>query len=201
VAGVFTPVLTKRARRGRTVGKAFMARLRSATEWPERLRRLSPGSKKSRILRTRGTVMVKTCTGGKVIIHFAGSWLRRPRSNKRTTLSGAAKICFKSGCFICSVTARDSGPSSGTRTGGKQVRGCRRGTSPKSRETGGTRKTSRPHSQADGCGGNRGPVRRVIYSWQEISWLLSGPARRLHVNDVPKSCSFTVEQVVGLTSA
>ena len=102
---MFTPVLTKRARRGRTVGKAFMARLRSATEWPERLRRLSPGSKKSRILRTRGTVMVKTCTGGKVIIHFAGSWLRRPRSNKRTTLSGAAKICFKSGCFICSVTA------------------------------------------------------------------------------------------------
>jgi hypothetical protein len=105
VSGVFTPVLTKRARRGRTVGKAFMARLRSATEWPERLRRLSPGSKKSRILRTRGTVMVKTCTGSKVIIHFAGSWLLRPRSNKRTTLSGAAKICFKSGCFICSVTA------------------------------------------------------------------------------------------------
>jgi hypothetical protein len=39
--------------------------------------------------------MVKTCIGGKVIIHFAASWLRRPRSNKRTTLSGAAKICFK----------------------------------------------------------------------------------------------------------
>ncbi len=40
--------------------------------------------------------------------------------------------------------ARDSGPSSGTRTGGKQVRGRRRSTSPKSGETGGTRKTSRP---------------------------------------------------------
>src|SRR5208337_2483217 len=50
-------------------------------------------------------------------------------------------------------------PSSGTRTGRKQVRGCGRGTSPQSGETGGTRKTSRPHSQADRCRGNRGPVR------------------------------------------
>jgi hypothetical protein len=125
VSVVFTPVLTKRARRGRTVVKAVMARLRSAREWPERFRRLSPGSKKSRILRTRGTVMVKTCTGGKVIIHFAASWLRRPRSNKRITLSGAAKICFRSGCFICSVTARDSRPSSGAGIRGKKVRSCR----------------------------------------------------------------------------
>jgi hypothetical protein len=52
VPGVFTPVLTKKARRGWTVGKAFMARLRSAREWPERLRRMRPCSKKSRILRT-----------------------------------------------------------------------------------------------------------------------------------------------------
>ena len=55
--------------------------------------------------------------------------------------------------------AGDSGPSSGTRIGGKQVRGRRRGTSPQSGETGGTRKTSRPRRQADRCGGNRGPVR------------------------------------------
>ena len=37
------------------------------------------GSEKSRIPRTRGTVMVETCTGGKVIVHFAASWLRQPR--------------------------------------------------------------------------------------------------------------------------
>src|SRR5579864_6375403 len=55
--------------------------------------------------------------------------------------------------------AGDSGTSAGTRTGRKQVRGCRRGTSPKSGETGGTRKTSRPRGQAYGCGGNRGPMR------------------------------------------
>ena len=155
------PCSPKKARRGWTVGKAFMARLRSAREWPERLRRLRPCSKKSRILRTRGTVMVNICTGGKFIVHFAASWLRRPRSNKRITLSGAAKICFKSGCFICSVTAaaRDSGPPTGTRTGGKQVRGCRRGTSSQSGETGGTRRTSCPRSEANRCRGNRSPVR------------------------------------------
>ncbi|MGC2170933.1 MAG: ParB N-terminal domain-containing protein [Candidatus Sulfotelmatobacter sp.] len=40
------------------------------------------------------------------------------------------------------------------------VAGARRlGTSPQSGETGGTRKTSRPRGQADGCRGNRGPVR------------------------------------------
>jgi hypothetical protein len=44
--------------------------------------------------------------------------------------------------------ARDSGPSSGTRTGRKQVRSCSRGTSPQSGEAGGTRKTSRPRGQA-----------------------------------------------------
>ena len=80
--------------------------------------------------------------------------------------------------------ARDSGPSSGTRTGGKQVRGCGRGTSPQSGETGGTRKTSRPRSQADGCGGNQGAVRRIICSAQEHSLMKSVSAHRLHVNDV-----------------
>jgi hypothetical protein len=38
-----------------------------------------PGSKKCRVLRTRGTVMVNICTGGKVIANFATSWLRQPR--------------------------------------------------------------------------------------------------------------------------
>jgi hypothetical protein len=44
---------------------------------------------------------------------------------------------------------------SGTRTGGKQVRGCCRGASPKSGETCGIGKTSRPRGQANRCGGNR----------------------------------------------
>src|SRR5437667_4958956 len=58
--------------------------------------------------------------------------------------------------------ARDSGPSSGTRTGGEQVRSCRRGTSLESGETGGPRQTSRPRSQADRRRGNRSAVRRII---------------------------------------
>ena len=46
-----------------------------------------------------------------------------------------------------------------TRTGRKQVRGCCRGTSPQSGETGGTRKTSHPRGEADRCGGHRSPMR------------------------------------------
>jgi hypothetical protein len=76
---------------------------------------------------------------------------------------------------------------SGARTGGKQVRGRGRGTSPESGETGGTRKTSRPRSQAKRCRGHRSPLRRVTCSWQEFSLLIRGAARRLHVNDVPSS--------------
>src|ERR1700676_666578 len=55
--------------------------------------------------------------------------------------------------------AGDSGPFSGTRTGGKQVRSLRRGTSPKSGETDGTRKPSRPRSEAYRCRGNRRAMR------------------------------------------
>ena len=40
-----------------------------------------------------------------------------------------------------------------------QVRGCSRSTSAESGETCGTRKTSRPRSQADRCRGHRGAVR------------------------------------------
>lgn len=49
----------------------------------------------------------------------------------------------------------------------------------------------RARRESNGRRGNRGTGGGVIYTWQEISQLLSGP----------KSRSFTVEQVVGLTSA
>src|ERR1035438_3342191 len=93
--------------------------------------------------------------------------------------------------------ARDSGPSFGARTGGKQLRGCRRGASPKSGQTGGTRKTSRRRNQADGWRGNRGPIRRIICSWQEFSLLTRSAARRLHVNDVPTFPVRSEERRVG----
>ena len=66
-AGVNTPVFTKTAQRGGTVEQGPHGKLRSA----KRLRLLTPGSEKSRSLRTRGTLMVEICTGGKVMLHFA----------------------------------------------------------------------------------------------------------------------------------
>ena len=50
-------------------------------------------------------------------------------------------------------------PSTGTRTGEKQIRSCRLGTSTESGETGGTRKTSRPRGQADRRRGHRSTLR------------------------------------------
>ena len=46
-------------------------------------------------------------------------------------------------------SARDSRPSFGPRSRGKQVRSRRRGTSPKSGEAGGTRISSGPRGQTD----------------------------------------------------
>jgi hypothetical protein len=65
--GVNTPVFTKTTQRGGTVEQGPHGKLRSA----KRLRLLTPGSEKSRSLRTRGTLIVEICTGGKVMLHFA----------------------------------------------------------------------------------------------------------------------------------
>jgi len=67
--------------------------------------------------------------------------------------------------------ARCSGTSSGTGTGRKEVRSCRRSTSPESRQTCGTRQPSSPNREADGCGGNRGTGSWVICSSQGFSLL------------------------------